>query len=233
MSDQRVAWVTAASRGMGAGIARRLAEDGYDMALLARSEDVLTLADEIGGLGVRGSVGDADDLTRFASRALERFGRVDAVVCNTGHPPKGELLELTDHDWKAGMDLVFLNVVRIARLATPHLAATRGSIVAISTFGAREPSLTFPVSSALRSALGAFVRLYADRYGAEGVRMNAVLPGFVETYPIDEETRSAIPVGRSGTVSEIAATVAWLVSDEARYVTGQSLAVDGGLTRGL
>lgn len=232
-ADRRVAWVTAASRGMGAAIARRLARDGYDLALMARSEDVVELADELGAFAVRGSVAEAGDVTRFAESALARYGRVDAVVCNTGHPPKGDLPDLTDAQWYEGLDLVLLNVVRLARHATPALIETGGSIVAVSSFGAREPSLSFPVSSALRAALSAFVRLYADRHGPDGVRMNAVLPGFVETYAIDDATRSRIPLGRSARVDEVAAAVAWLVSDDARYVTGQNIAVDGGLTRGL
>jgi NAD(P)-dependent dehydrogenase (short-subunit alcohol dehydrogenase family) len=182
---------------------------------------------------VRGSVADADDVARFSSEALQRYGRVDAVVCNTGHPPKGDLLDIPDSGWHEGLDLVLLNVVRLARHATPALRETGGSIVAVSSFGAREPSLSFPVSSALRSALSAFVRLHADRYGPDGVRINSILPGFVETYAIDDATRARIPLGRAAHVDEIAATVAWLVSDDARYVTGQNIAVDGGLTRGL
>lgn len=103
MSDQRVALVTAASRGMGAAIARRLVADGYRLALLSRSDGVLALADELGGLGITGSVADPDDLARFVNAALEAYGRIDAVVCNTGHPPKADLLDVTDADWHAGL----------------------------------------------------------------------------------------------------------------------------------
>ena len=117
---------------------------------------------------------------------------------------------------------------------TPHMEGQGGgSIVAVSAFGAVEPSLDFPVSSAVRAGLGAFVRLFAERYGPAGVRMNAVLPGFIDSYDVDDATRERIPAGRAGTVEEVAAAVAFLASDAAAYVTGQSLRVDGGLTRSV
>ncbi|MEO1368020.1 MAG: SDR family oxidoreductase [Acidobacteriota bacterium] len=232
--DAKVAVITAASQGMGAGVARRLHADGYRLALLSRSEKIHDLARELGAAAVQGSVDRPEDLDSLVDSALERYGRIDAAVCNTGHPPKGDLLELDDAAWHSGLDLVFLNVVRIARRVTPVMQRQGGgSLVAISTFGAVEPSLTFPVSSALRSALGAFVKLYADRFGGDGIRLNAVLPGFVETYDVNEETRARIPLGRPAAVDEIASTVAFLLSDGGGYITGQSLLVDGGLTRSI
>ena len=228
----KTALITAASRGMGAAISRRLAADGYNLVLMSRSDDVLALADELGGVAVTGSVTEAADIARAVDGAIANYGRIDAVVCNTGHAMKGELLTLGDSDWHDGLDLMVLNTVRLSRLVTPHmLRQGGGSIVNISTFGAVEPSLDFPLSSALRASLGAFVKLYSDRYAGEGIRMNSVLPGFVDSYEIDESVRAAIPMQRPSTVAEIASVVAFLVSDESSYVTGQSLRVDGGMTR--
>jgi NAD(P)-dependent dehydrogenase (short-subunit alcohol dehydrogenase family) len=234
MNDRPVAIVTAASRGMGAACARELARRGYDLALLARGDDLRALASELGAVAVTGTVTSEPDLRGLVEAALGRYGRIDAVVNNTGHAPKGDLLGLTDDDWRAGFDLLFLNVVRVARLVTPALVARRrGSIVNVSSFGAVEPSLKFPVSSAVRAALGAYARLYGQRYAGSGVRMNNVLPGLIDTYPADDAARAAIPAGRLGTADEVARVVGFLASDESSYVTGQSLLVDGGLVRGL
>ena len=178
MSDRKTAIVTAASRGMGAAIARRLSEDGFGVALMSRSEEILGFAEELGGVGFVGSVTDPADLKGLVDLTAESFGRIDALVCNTGHPPKGDLLSISDDEWHDGLDLLLLNVVRLARLVTPAMERQGGgSIVNVSTFGAVEPSLSFPVSSSLRAGLGAFVKLYADRYAPAGIRMNSVLPG--------------------------------------------------------
>jgi NAD(P)-dependent dehydrogenase (short-subunit alcohol dehydrogenase family) len=234
MSAGRVALVTAAGRGIGAACARELAARGYRLALLARSEEVETLARELGGVAVRGSVSRPEDLERLASAALEAYGRIDVVVNNTGHPAKGELLEIPDEAWHEALDLLLLNVVRLARLVTPVMERQGGgSIVNISSFTAVEPSLPRPVSSALRSALSSFTRLYAERYAASAIRMNAVLYGWVETYPVDETILRAIPMRRPADPEEAARVVAFLASDESSYLTGESLRVDGGLTRSL
>jgi len=227
-----VAVVTAAGRGMGAVCARELSHRGYDLVLMARSESVEILADELGAVAVRGDVTAPDDLGHTLKAATERFGRIDAVVANTGHPPKGDLLSISDDDWHQGLDLTLLNVVRIARLVVPVMEKQGGgAIVNISAFGAKEPSLTFPVSSALRAALSAYTRLFSNRYAHAGIRMNCVLPGFIDSYPVDHETSATIPMGRAGSVAEIAKTVAFLISGDAGYISGQSLCVDGGLVR--
>jgi len=230
--QKHVAVVTAAGKGMGAACARELSQQGYELVLMARSEQVETLADELGAVAVKGDIAIAEDLKRTIRTATERFGRIDAVVISSGHPPKGDLLNITDDDWHQGLDLILLNVTRIARLVVPLMETQGGgAIVNISAFGAKEPSLTFPVSSALRAALSAYTRLFSNRYAHTGIRMNCILPGFIDSYPVDAATVAEIPMKRAGSVAEIAKTAAFLISEDAGYISGQSLCVDGGLVR--
>ena len=234
MSETKVAIVTAAGRGMGAACARALAEKGYAVSLMSVSERSIELARELGGIGWQGSVTEPADLQRLVEGTMAEYGRIDAVVNNTGHPPKGELLDITDEEWRDGMDMVLLNVIRMARLVTPIMQAQGGgAIVNISTFAAFEPSLAFPVSSSLRAALGSFTKLYADRYAADNIRMNNILPGFIDSYDVGAEQLAAIPLGRAGLVREIGETAVFLLSDAAGYITGQNLRVDGGITRSV
>jgi NAD(P)-dependent dehydrogenase (short-subunit alcohol dehydrogenase family) len=143
-------------------------------------------------------------------------------------------LELTDDEWHEALDLIVMNVVRIARLVTLVMVRQGGGAIAnISTFSAFEPSPTFPLSSSLRAALAGFTKLYSDRYAAEGIRMNNILPGYIESFEIDDETRSSIPMQRQGSLAEIAKTAAFLLSDDSGYITGQNIRVDGGLTRSV
>ncbi|GIU91655.1 MAG: oxidoreductase/short-chain dehydrogenase [Acidimicrobiia bacterium] len=236
LGDQmdRVALVTAAGRGIGAATARALAEAGYRLVLLSPSGSAARLAEELGCRSVTGSVTEPADLEELVRVAIDSYGRVDAVVNNTGHPPRGELLEISDQEWNHGLDLVFLNVVRMARLVTPIMIEQGGgAFVNVSAFGAVQPDLSFPVSSSIRAGLRAFTRLYATRYGPHGIRMNDVLVGYAETYPVAESVIDAIPVGRAATVDEIAATIGFLLSPEAGSITGQGILVDGGMVRGL
>jgi NAD(P)-dependent dehydrogenase (short-subunit alcohol dehydrogenase family) len=229
----RVAIVTAAGRGIGAGIARRLAAEGYELGLLSPGEGVEKLAAELGGVAVRGSVTEPKDLARLADETTSRFGAITAAVVNVGHPPKGKLLELTDADWHAGLEMAVLPLVRVARQLTPIFQAERrGAMVAISSAWASEPSPDFPMTT-LRAGLSAWVKLYADTYARDGIRLNAILPGFIDSLPEKPERRAAIPAGRYGRVEEIAGVAAFLLSDAASYVTGQSIRVDGGVTRSM
>jgi len=219
---------------MGAAIAGELVAGSYQLVLMSVSGGAEKLASELNVVGLTGSVTDPDDLKRLVDTTMERYGRIDAVVNNTGHPPSGPLLELTDDEWRMGLDLVLLNVIRMSRLVTPIMKGQGGgAIVNISTFAAFEPSATFPISASLRAALGSFTKLYADTYAQDGIRMNNILPGFVDSYPVSDDVVKQIPMGRYGSVQEIAKTARFLLSDEAGYITGQNIRVDGGITRGV
>lgn len=232
--DSKVALITAAGSGMGAAIARKLASEGYQIAILSSSGKGEALANELGGLGITGSNLDVADLQNFVDQAIKHFGRIDAVVNSAGHGPKGKLLELTDEQWQLGMEVYFLNVVRMARLVTPHLqAAGGGAIVNISTFATFEPNPAFPTSAAFRASLASFTKLYADQYATDKIRINNILPGFIDSLPEKEHFLQQIPLGRYGSTDEIAATAAFLLSDGAGYITGQNLRVDGGITRSV
>ena len=233
MTDQKVAIVTAGGSGMGAA-ARRLAADGYRVAILSSSGKGEALAAELGGFGVTGSNQSADDVARLVDGTLERYGRVDVLVNSAGHGPRAPVLELTDDDWHRGLDVYLLGAIRPARLVAPVMVAQKaGVILNISTFAAFEPDPAFPTSGVFRAGLAAFTKLFADRYAADGVRMNNILPGFVNSFPEKPEIVARIPMRRYAMVEEIAATVSFLASDGAAYITGQNIRVDGGITRSV
>lgn len=234
MAVEKVAIVTAAGKGMGAAIARELAATGYRVALMSPSGSAVELARELGGFGMSGSVTEVADIDRLVRETLEKYGRIDAVVNNTGHPPKGDLLSIEDEQWHAGLDLIVLNVARVLRRVTPVFQAQGGgAVVNISSFAADAPEQAMPVSSALRAALSSFTRLYADRYAKENIRINSVLPGFIDSWPETPEIVARIPAGRFGKTGEIAKTVVFLLSEGAGYITGQNIRVDGGIVRAL
>jgi NAD(P)-dependent dehydrogenase (short-subunit alcohol dehydrogenase family) len=232
MSDAKVAIVTAAGGGMGAAIATELHARGYRLALMSRSDKCERLAQQLDAVAVRGDTAQQLDLMQLIRTTLETYGRIDAVVNHTGHPPKGELLEFSDETWHDSLDLLLLNVVRMARLVTPVMQAQGGGVIVnITTFATLEPELIFPISCTLRAGLASFTKLYADRYAKAGIRMNCLLPGFVDSLNHKPEVCERIPLGRIGNVEEIAKTTAFLLSDDAGYITGQNIRVDGGVSR--
>ncbi len=234
MGDQKVAVVTAGGSGMGAAAAKRLAADGFKVAILSSSGKGEALAAELGGIGVTGSNQSHDDLKRLVDLTVSTFGRIDVLVNSAGHGPRAAILDITDEDWHRGMDTYLLNVIRPTRLVTPIMQAQKaGAIINISTAWAFEPSPMFPTSAVFRAGLAAFTKLFADTYAPDNVRMNNVLPGWIDSLPQQDSRRDSVPMGRYGTAAEIAATIAFLASEGAGYITGQNIKVDGGLMRSV
>jgi NAD(P)-dependent dehydrogenase (short-subunit alcohol dehydrogenase family) len=234
MSVEKVALVTAGGSGMGADAARRLTADGFKVGVLSSSGKGEALGVELGGFGVTGSNTKPDDLSALVQGAVERWGRVDALVNSAGHGPKGPVLEISDDDWHTGMEVYLMNVVRPTRLVTPIMQAQGGgTIINISTFAAFEPDPLFPTSGVFRAGLAAFIKLYSDKYAADNIRMNNVLPGFIDSLPETEDRKARIPMGRYGRAKEVSSMISLLASENGGYVTGQNIRIDGGLTRAV
>ena len=233
-AQKKVAIVTAGGSGMGAAAARKLADDGFRVAILSSSGKGEALAAELGGIGVTGSNQSNDDIKRLVDKVTDTWGRVDVLVNSAGHGPRAPILDISDEDWHRGMDVYLLSAVRPARLVAPLMVKQGGgSIINISTFAAFEPDPVFPTSGVFRAGLAAFTKLFADQYAKHNVRMNNVLPGFIDSLPEKDVFRERIPMGRYGRSAEIAATIGFLASEGAGYITGQNLRVDGGITRSV
>jgi NAD(P)-dependent dehydrogenase (short-subunit alcohol dehydrogenase family) len=231
---EKVAIITAGGSGMGAASAKRLAADGYKVAILSSSGKGEALAGELGGIGLTGSNQSTDDLKRLVDEVMKRWGRIDVLVNSAGHGPRAQIIEITDEQWHTGLDVYLMNVIRSVRFVAPVMQAQKsGSIVNISTAWAFEPTAMFPTSAVFRAGLAAYTKIFADTYAADNVRMNNVLPGWIDTLPATEDRRIGVPMNRYGTSEEIAATVAFLASAGAGYITGQNLRVDGGLMRSV
>ncbi|BAT59829.1 3-oxoacyl-[acyl-carrier-protein] reductase FabG [Variibacter gotjawalensis] len=231
---KKVALITAGGSGMGAAAAKRLAADGFSVGILSSSGKGEALAAELGGFGVTGSNQSADDLQKLVDGAMQRWKRIDVLVNSAGHGPRAAILDITDDDWHRGMEVYLMNVIRPTRLAAPIMKQQKaGTIINISTAWAFEPSPMFPTSAVFRAGLAAYTKLFADSFAADNVRMNNVLPGWIDSLPQTDERRDSVPMNRYGTSEEIAATVSFLASDGAGYITGQNLRVDGGLMRGI
>ncbi len=230
----KVAMIVGGGSGIGADAARALNEDGFDVAVMSSSGKGKAVGEGLGGLGFTGSVLNPNDLKAFVDATMNRFGRIDAVINNTGHGPKGDILEITDEDWHLGMDYYLLNVIRMARLVTPiMLDQGIGSIVNISTFAAFEPDPDFPTSAVFRAGLAGFTKLFADQNAQDRVRMNNILPGFINSLPEKQDRVDRIPMERYADVRELSEAIVFLASERSSYITGQNLRVDGGLTRSV
>lgn len=226
--------VIAGGSGMGAAAATELARRGFKLAILSSSGKGEALAGTFGGIGVTGTNQSPQDLQRLVDKTLDQWRRIDVLVNSAGHGPRAPILDLSDEDWHKGLDTYLLNVIRPTRMVTPVMQKQKsGAIINISTFAAFEPDPAFPTSGVFRAGLASFAKLFADRYAADNVRMNNVLPGFIDGFPEKAELRERIPLKRYGKVQEVAATIAFLASDEAAYITGQNIRIDGGITRSV
>tara|TARA_R110002110_G_scaffold318159_1_gene530919 strand:+ start:954 stop:1658 length:705 start_codon:yes stop_codon:yes gene_type:complete len=234
MSVEKVALITAGGSGMGADAARRLAADGFKVGILSSSGKGEALGVELGGFGVTGSNTSPKDISALVQGAMERWGRVDALINSAGHGPKGPVLEISDDDWHMSMEVYLMNVIRPTRLVTPAMQAQNGgTIINISTFAAFEPDPLFPTSGVFRAGLAAFTKLYSDKYAADNIRMNNVLPGFIDSLPETEDRKARIPMQRYGQTQEVSSVISFLASEGGGYITGQNLRIDGGLTRAV
>lgn len=234
MSVEKVALITAGGSGMGADAARRLAADGFRVGILSSSGKGEALGAELGGFGVTGSNLDPEALTALVGGAKSRWGRVDVLVNSAGHGPKGPVLDMSDEDWHMGMEVYLMNVIRPTRLVTPLMQARGGGVILnISTFAAFEPDPLFPTSGVFRAGLAAFAKLFADKYAADNLRMNNILPGFIDSLPETEDRKARIPMGRYGSTDEVSSMISLLASEGGGYITGQNIRIDGGLTRSV
>jgi 3-oxoacyl-[acyl-carrier protein] reductase len=255
----RAAAVAAASRGLGRATARALAAEGASVALCGRDEARVreaaeSIAAETGArtLAVRADVSVPAECRAFVDRAADQFGRLDVLVTNTGGPRPGAFETVEDSDWEAAFRVTLANVVSLVRAAVPHMRKGRwGRIVNIASLSAKQPVDGLVLSNAFRPAIAGLAKTLAAELGKDGILVNTLCPGYTRTDRLEElaEVRAraagttpgqiiesiaqGVPLGRVAEAAEFAAVAAFLCSERASYVTGTTIAVDGGACRGL
>ena len=253
----KAAAVAAASRGLGRAAAHALAAEGCAVALCGRDEgrvreaaEEITRATGARTLPVKADVGVAADCHAFVTQAAEAFGRLDILVTNTGGPKPGAFEAVGNDGWEEAYRVTLANVVHLVRAAIPHMRARRwGRIVNIASLSARQPIQGLALSNALRPAIVGLAETLANELGKDGILVNTVCPGYTRTERLDEVAQAraksmgvtpeqvieslgrSAPLGRVAEPEELAAVVAFLCSERASYVTGTTIAVDGGATR--
>jgi len=231
---KKVAAVIAGGSGMGADAAKTLHKKGFRVAIMSSSKKSENLAKKLKGLGFVGSNLNQSDLKIFYDMILKKWNRIDVLINSAGHGPKGEILKISDSEWINGLEVYFLNVVRSVRLVTPIMKKQKGgSIINISTYATFEPEKSFPTSGVMRAGLASFTKIYSDQYAKYNIRMNNILPGFIDSLKPRSEFINRVPLKRIGKVEEISAVVSLLASEEGGYITGQNIRVDGGITRSV
>ena len=234
MNTSHVALIIGGGSGMGADAAEILAQSGFNIGILSSSGKGEALADKLGGVGVTGTNKSSSDIQNLVDKTVSKWGRIDVVVSSAGHGPKGDILEISDENWHEGMEFYLMNVIRVARIVAPVMIRQGGgTFINISTFAVFEPDPLFPTSGVFRAGLASFTKLFSDKFAKENVRMNNILPGFMDSLPETEDRRARIPMGRYGKTSEVSSLINYLASEEAAYVTGQNIRIDGGLTRSV
>lgn len=234
MTLSKVALIIGGGSGMGADAAETLARAGFQIGILSSSGKGETLAGKLGGVGVTGTNRSSKDIQVLVNKAVNQWGRVDVVVSSAGHGPKGDILEISDENWHEGMEFYLLNIIRVARIVAPIMAKQGGgTFINVSTFAVFEPDPLFPTSGVFRAGLASFTKLFSDKFAKDNVRMNNILPGFIDSLPETEDRRARIPMGRYGKAGEVSSLINYLASEEAAYITGQNIRIDGGLTRSV
>jgi len=232
--SEKVCMIIGAGRGMGAATARIMYNKGYKLALMSPSENCEILAKELGGLAVRGRAENTDDTQALFYDTMAAYGRIDSLLIHVGGPPKGDLLDISEEDWVKANEMILMPVIRMSKLVTPIMQKQGGgSIVNITTFSAFEPSLTFPTSSVYRVGVSSFTKLYSDRYGADNIRMNCLLPGFTDSLDLPQKFADMSVFKRLAKAEEQARVAAFLLTEDSSYITGQSIRSDGGVTRAV
>jgi 3-oxoacyl-[acyl-carrier protein] reductase len=248
----RVALVCASSKGIGKAAAASLGREGARLALCARDGAALeSTAVELRAqtgvdvLAVQADLGDADSIAGLVEQTLLRFGRLDVVVNNVGGPPSGRFAAHDDAAWQAAFETLLLSVVRLTRLAVPEMQKQRwGRIVTVTSTSVKQPIPNLILSNSLRAAVTGLCKTLSDELATDGITVNMVAPGRILTdrlahfgggdeQRIRQEAAVGVPMGRVGEPRDVGDTIAYLCSEQAGYITGATVQVDGGLTRGL
>jgi 3-oxoacyl-[acyl-carrier protein] reductase len=240
----KTAIVCGASSGLGLASAEALADEGANVAMFARrGEELERDAERIGALAVRGDVTNATDLEKLVAKTLEAFGGIDIVVWNSGGPPAAKASEITDEQLEAAFELLLVPAVRLVRLCLPHLEqSTAGRVLCLTSVAVKEPVAQLALSNTIRPGLTGWAKSLSRELGPKGITVNCVAPGRIDTPRMTElygadgppaEELAQIPLGRMGTPREFGDVVCFLASERAAYVTGTTVLVDGGVSRGL